>query len=338
MSYRADMERFEKQLAHRKQRMGMIIKCSIVILAVAIVLGGVALGITLATGGFSDTPDPDEGKTSDRKAPVITGPEGNRAVAYLGEPIAYKSFVSVSDNSGNYTLSVDNSKVNQNEMGTYTVKYTAKDDAGNKSEYTLTLIIKNGDYSESKLMALVEQKAKELGITKEMTKEQQVKKIYNYVNSPNLSATLANIRFTNQSNTPSQQLSREDWEIDWVEEACRTLSMSRMEGDCYTYYSVSRAFFEYFGIENVGIQRSERSAESGTHFWSVVNIGTKENPKWYYYDATRLGGSFSADGGRNGCLITEEKLKSYVTSQGGKEFYLFDKWDGFPTIATEKLS
>lgn len=338
MSYRTDMERIKKQRDTRKKRVELMLKCSIVILAVALLVTGVAVGIALANGGFFADYDEDEPSGNDRKAPVIKGPEGDRAVVYLGEGIAYKSLISVSDDSGDYTLSVDNSKVNQNVEGTYQVKYVAKDAAGNKTEYTLTLIIKNGEYSKTKLMALVEAKAKELGITKEMTKEQQVRKIYDFVNSPNKSVENANIVFTDESNTPSQQMSRDNWEIDWIEEACRTLSMSRMGGDCYTYYAVSKAFFEYFEIENMGIQRSARSTEAGTHFWSIVNIGTKENPKWYYYDATRLAGSFDAEKSKYGCLITEATLQSYTTSKGGREFYLFDKWDGFPAISTQKIS
>ncbi len=339
MSYRTDMERVKKQRDTRKKRVELMLKCSIVILAVCLLVTGVAIGITLANGGFSADYDEDVDDGEDRKAPVIKGPEGDRMVVYLGEGIPYKSFIEVSDNSGEEcTISVDNSKVNANAEGTYTVKYVVKDSTGNKAEYTLTLVIKNGEYSKTKLMTLVEAKAKALGITKEMTKEQQVRKIYEFVNSPNASASDANILFTDESNTPSQQMSRENWEVDWIEEACRTLSMSRMEGDCYTYYSVSKAFFEYFEIENLGIQRSAKSTEPGTHFWSVVNIGTKEKPNWYYYDATRLAGSYDAQKPKYGCLITESTLESYKTSKGGKEFYLFDKWAGFPTISTQKIS
>lgn len=335
MSYRSDMEQFQREYKNKRKRVAMLLKMTVMILALAILVTGVGLTVTLATGGFQESEEP---TVKDRKAPVIIGPADGKALAYLGQSIAYKSYVTVTDNSENYTLTVDDSAVNKLAEGSYKVYYTATDEAGNKATYTLTLIIKRAEYSEEKLMQLVASKASELGITKSMTKVQQIRAIYDFVNDPTASKNNANIFFNDESNTPSQQLSRENWELDWIEEACRTLSMSRMEGDCYTYYAVSRAFFEYFDIESIGIQRSPTSSESGTHFWSLVNVGTEDAPKWYYYDATRLGGSFSTDGTKNGCLMTEAKLNSYVTSDGGREFYKMDKPADFPAVATAELS
>ena len=327
------MEQFQKAYKQKKQTVGFLVKLTVIVLAVAILTAGVAIGITLSQGGFTQEEEP---AAQDKKAPVITGPKDGKALAYLGEAIAYRSFVSVTDNSENYTLTVDDSGVNKTKEGTYQVRYTATDAAGNKAQYTLTLIIKRGEYSMNQLMKLVEQKAATLGITKSMPKTEQVKQIYRFVNDPTSGKNDANIFFSDESNTPSQQLSRENWELDWVEEACRTLSMSRMEGDCYTYYAVSRAFFEYFEIESIGIQRAKDSSEAGTHFWSLVNVGSESAPAWYYYDATRLAGSFS-DGTKNACLITEAKLVSYVTSQGGKEFYKMNKPADFPAVATAAI-
>ncbi len=340
MSYRSDMERFANEVAQRKKHMELIMKITVIALALAIVTGVVATAIAFATGSFSSNGDRGlgGGGGADKRAPVIKGPEGDTAVAYTGETIAYKSFVQVSDNSGQFTLDVDNSKVDANAEGTYTVTYTATDGAGNKSSYKLTLIIKNGAYSETKMLALVAQKAQALGITDSMSTVQKVQAIYQYVNDPSAGASEANIRFTDISNTPAQQSQagkkhRTGWETDWVEEACRTLSMGRMEGDCFTYYSVSKAFFTYFKIENIGIQRAETSVEKGTHFWSVVNVGTASEPAWYFYDSTRLGSTFS-DGTRNACLITESKMKSYAT----EGFYDYVPTSGFPTLATKPVA
>ena len=164
-----------------------------------------------------------------------------------------------------------------------------------------------------------------------MSKEQQVRKIYDFVNNwISWGSDRSNIMDTHGS-----AFTRDSWMVDWQEEAI--LSLKSKNGDCYSYYSLSKAFFEYFDIENIGIKRSEKSTEKGTHFWQVVNIGTKEAPKWYYYDATELAGTFS-DGTDYGCLMTEAKLNSYVTSKGGRKFYMFDKWENFPTIETQPLS
>ncbi|MBR2353274.1 MAG: hypothetical protein IKA76_02080 [Clostridia bacterium] len=279
----------------------------------------------------------------DQEAPVIQGPEGDSAVVQLGQAVSYKSLVSVTDDGGDVELSIDQSRVKLDEEGSYDVIYTATDEAGNSTRYVLRLVVKSRIFRESELMELVAAKAEELELDRDMTKTELVLAIYDYVNSPKRNASNANIKFTNQSNTPNQQgqkdedgnprKTRRDWKTDWVEEAVRTLEMDRMEGDCYTYYAVSKAFFEYFGIENVGIQRAENSDEGGTHFWSAVKV----EEGWYYYDATRLAGKFG-DKTNNGCLITEEKLESYRTSKGGEEFYTFDKPEDFPTISKKPLS
>ncbi len=310
-----------------KKTMMTAIKITVIALAASLLLTAVAVVVALVTesGG---------GLSSDKQAPEIQGPEGNAVEVFLGDAIAYKSFVKVSDDSGKYKLKVDDSRVNADQEGTYSVTYTATDEAGNEEQYTLKLTIKRELYSRHTLMELVDKKAQMLGLSKEMSKTELVRGIYDYVNSPSKGKNDANIYFSDESNTPTQQQSRDNWENDWIEEAVRTLQMSDMKGDCYTYYSVSKAFFEYFEIENRGIQRSDDSNEAGTHFWNVVNVGTEQSPQWYYYDATRLAGKFS-DGTNNGCLMTEAKLKSYKTSSGGTQFYRFEKPDGFPKIATQ---
>lgn len=349
MSYKSDMEQFNREVETRKKQWQTILKISVVALAALILITGAVAIITALNGGFSSNPSSygDGGSGGgDTQKPVIKGPEGNVAVAYIGETISYKSFVTVTDNAGTPELSVDNSAVKPDTEGSYPVKYTATDAAGNKTTYTLTLVVRKGDYSYDKLMALVAAKASELGMSKDMSKTELVRKIYDFVNDPGASSgNDANIYFSDHSNTPTQQDGiRALWKVDWIEEASRTLEMTRMKGDCYTYYSVSKAFFEYFGIENLGIKRSEKSNVAGTHFWSLVNVGTESNPQWYYYDATRLAGTFQTGGGNNGCLMTEEKMNSYKGSHGETQFYLVDKqaWEAdmnrkFPTIATEPI-
>lgn len=312
------------RLEIQKKYMMTAIKITVMVLALAVLVCIVAVVMALF----------DEAPASDKIPPVIEGPEGDVAEGIVGDTIAYKSFVRVSDDSGKYKLSVNTDRVDKSREGTYTVIYTATDEAGNSTEYSLKLTLKKKLYSRATLMELVETKARILGLSKTMTKAELVKAIYAYVNSPSKGKNDATIYFSDESNTPAQRDSRETWETDWIEEAVRTLKMERMEGDCYTYYAVSRAFFEYFEIECIGIQRSADSDEAGTHFWCAVNVGSDSSPKWYYYDATRLAGKFS-DGSRNGCLMTEKKMTSYVTSAGGKEFYLFDKPSDFPKIESE---
>ncbi len=340
MSYRNDMERFREEQNARRRWVTLIIKITVFALAALILATAATAGITLLIGG--DKPEAEEdGDGSPSGGFRITGPRGDTVTLMIGDKPLYKSYVDVSDESAQ--LDVDNSEVDTSKAGTYRVRYTATNSAGKKATYTLTVIVSaDPTYTEERLMTIIAAKAQELGITKSMSKTEQVRKIYDYVKDPNATKDMARIYFSDESNALGQKAQsgiRTGWESDWVEEAIRTLSMGRMKGDCYSYYAVSKAFFEYFGIENVGIQRSAGSSHSGTHFWHAVNVGTKESPKWYYYDATRLAGSFS-DGGSNSCLITEEKLASYRTSKGESGFYTFDKsqYKNFPTIETTPLS
>ncbi len=258
----------------------------------------------------------------DTVPPVISGPSS--ITAYVGEAIAYRKDITVTDNCfGEVKLDIDSSSVDPNKAGSYRVKYTATDAAGNISTLDVTLTIVEEKVTNDELMTQIGALAAQLGITKNMTKEEQVKRIYGYVNSPTLSASMANIKFFDASNTDRS---------DWQREAMLTLRSG--SGDCYSYFAVSKAFFEYFGIENRDIQRSAGvTTQSGTHFWSMVNIGTSENPQWYYYDATRLKTPHESG---NACLFTEAQLVDYNTNKQ-KGFLTYDH-TGYPVAATKIIN
>ena len=327
-----------------KNTMWKIITVTMALMAAVVLVTAVGGAVMLVGELLPAEVEQDDG--ADTKAPTLTA-DSNTVLVYTGSTLSYRKFVKISDNSdGEIKLEATKSDVNQNVPGEYSVTLVAVDASGNKSKpLTLKVIVKDKMYSEESLMTLIAQKAKsELGYTREeaktsgKSKTQIVRDIYAYVNDPTAGKNDANIFFNDVSNTPAQkaqggQKTRNGWETDWIEEAYRTLSMNRMEGDCYSYYAVSKAFFEYFGIENMGIQRAVSSTESGTHYWNIVKV----EGGWYYFDATRLGGSF-ADGTKNACLITEAKLLGYKTSSGGTEFYKIDKWSGFPTISTASAS
>ena len=300
MSYKSDKERMRRDAIEYRKKVWNLIKITFFVFAFTLVLFCIAF--VLGTSW-------DKAAAKDTLPPQVIGPD--RVIGYVGDSPLYKQMVTVSDNADdNCVIEVNNSGVDINKEGEYTVYFRAKDASGNVSEiFTLTYVVKTKEYSRETLMALIGEKAEELGITKDMTKRQQVKKIYAFVNSKKA------VSFTNESNIPN--IDRKNWITDWIEEAVRTLDSA--EGDCYSYYSLSKAFFEYFGIKNEGIQRSAKSKDEGTHFWNIVEI----EEGWYYYDATSLKGEFD-DGTNNACLITQSKLDSYVTSAGSTEFYLMD--------------
>ena len=205
--------------------------------------------------------------------------------------------------------------------------YTASDAAGNKTTLTVPVVVTKKNYTYDILMTAMEQYVKSAKLVDNGDKTQLIFDIYAHVNSA------LTIKFTNESNVPN--IDRANWQSDWIEEAM--LVMTSHAGDCYSYYSLSKALFEYFDIENIGIQRDKSGTNmSGTHFWSMVNIGTKSAPKWYFYDATRLAGHFE-DGSRDGCLRTAAELQNYVTKNSSDYgFYAFDS-AGYPKTQSTKL-
>lgn len=253
----------------------------------------------------------------DTEAPVITAPAS--ITGSVGGTIAYKKAVSVTDNCfGDIKLDVDTSDVKLDRVGEYRVTYTATDSQGNSASCTLTLKLIAKTYTEREVMDKVAEISESLGITKTMSHEEKIVRIYGYVNSPTLSGLDVNIRF-DDAEKPTNH-------TDWVTAAGIALYENPV-GDCYTFFAVSKAFFEYFGIENLDIEREEGARGDGTHFWSMVNIGTKSAPRWYYYDATRLQ-RYHKTG--SGCLFTEAQRLDY-TQNVSRGFLDFDA-TGYPEV------
>ena len=321
MANKSLMEQYKKEQQRRRNKMTLILKITVIALALAILTTGVILGVMLATNGFASAEDSES--DGEGGAPSIIGPEKGYVIVHVGDKPSYKSFVKT---TGKGELKID-SKVNLDKVGTYTVHYTFGD-----ATYILTVYVRPNTFTEAdrtKLYQDIAAKAQSLGITSEHSTAEKIRMIHTFVTGH---ITEGNWETSNIAEKHGTAFSRDTWEKDWEEEAA--LALKTKNGDCYSSYSLSKAFFEYFHIKNMGIQRSPSSNEPGTHFWSIVDIG---NGTWYYYDATRLAKPY-ADGTRDGCFMTEEKLQGYVTSKGGTEFYKFDKWDGFPTIATQKVN
>ena len=327
MSYKNILASFATDNKRRRQITVAAIKITVCALALCLAVLCVLFVVDMVK-------DNGAGKTQskDKTPPTVKLVEGDCIYMFAGETVSFRDKVRASDNGGTVTLSFE-SYVNVNVPGTYSVVYTATDEAGNSSKLTVSVVVTKKDYTYDMLMSRIESLAKRLGITESMSKRDQIFAIYDYVNSPGKSAGNANIVFTDESNVPN--IKRENWQNDWIEEAIRTIDSG--EGDCYSYYSVSKAFFEYFGIENLGIKRDEsQSNMSGTHFWLMVNIGSGNADAWYFYDATRLGGKYK-DKTNNGCLRTYAEIMEYRPSKASDYgFYAFDK-SGYPQTATTPI-
>lgn len=331
MSYKNDREEMNEEMKLRKNQVMLAIKITFLGFAVALVALAVMFAINIFNGGLFAS-------DKDETPPSISARAGTTVIGYLGESPTYKKYVTVTDDKDEEpVLAVNSKNVDINKEGSYTVLYQAKDKSGNKSSvFKLTYVVKSKEYSKDKLMGMIAEKVKEVGITDGMSKQKKVEKIFNYVH--NL------FRYSDDSNIPN--IDRSKWKSDWIEEAVRTINDEA--GDCYSYYSLSKAFFEYYNIENIGIMRDPKSSLDGTHYWSIVNIGENGEDKWYYYDATRLAGTFKdAD---NACLITQDTLNSHKTSKGATDFYLMTKAPAYldfssagginslPAMAKEKIN
>lgn len=247
--------------------------------------------------------------------PVLSGVKD--ISAYIGKPVAYKSGVTVTDNSScAIDLQIDSSKVDLFTLGFYPVTYTATDAAGNKTVVEVDVYVYDYEVTPALLNEKLDPVIDRI-ISDGMTKEEQCRAVYRYVYN--------NIKYVSTSN-----------KSDWMRAAY--LGLDEGQGDCFTYYALSKAFLDRLGIENMCIQRSAQASASmkETHFWNYVNIGDSENPQWYHFDTTHL-----RDGVYSGklVLITEQQLQHYnhmIRNDGGL-FYDYDH-TGYPRSADRVIN
>ena len=219
----------------------------------------------------------------DTTAPVI---EVGEIRINIGDGIAWKKQATVTDNSdGKIDIKVDSTAVNTSAAGTYTVTYTATDESGNSSTAEATVTVGTVEVTEEMLNTEIDKIIAQI-ITDGMTAEAKVRAVYAYVQQ--------SINYASTAETE-----------DYVYAAYTSLFMYGT-GDCYSYFAASKAFFERLGIENIDMKRAEGGAP-GNHYWNLVNIGTKDAPKWYHYDANPISGQYSV----SGCLLTDAQVAAY---------------------------
>ncbi len=264
----------------------------------------------------------------DEKPVFVSLPEA--VYGYVGQGISYKDGVEYSDNCFGVRLEIDSESVNTKEAGTYGVIYRLVDAAGNTVTAAVDVIIQDMPVDSDSLNAKIGEIATQLGMNKSMSKEVLCQRIYGYVNDPKAGKDDARFTYVGSSNDPTRS--------DWRREAW--LGLQNGQGDCYTYFAISKAFFEYFGIENKDIERTAGAVSGETHFWSMVNIGTSASPRWYFFDATRYAGEFTV-GGDNGCLLTRAQLDSYESGSGivgyGVKYYKYNE-SAYPTPSSTVIN
>ncbi len=245
----------------------------------------------------------------DRQAPTFVHvPELS---AYVGEAIAYRKGLTVTDNcSGEVALEVDSSQVKPEVPGSYTVVYKATDTCGNTATAQTVIHIYDNKITELQLMERIEGVVAQI-TTPGMSLEQKLRAAHAYIQE--------RISYTSDSD-----------KSDWVRAAYEGL-FTTGTGDCFNYFAAAKAFLICFGVDYREIERTPGVAE-GTHFWLMVNLGTAQNPRWYHYDATRLRNTYD----NSGCLITEKQMYAY-NRMAGLTFYHYNA-SAYPATAIEIIT
>ncbi len=251
----------------------------------------------------------------DHSAPVITG--ALDISVCLGDGISYRSGVTVIDDTDpEPTLEIDSSSVDHTKPGKYPVIYTATDWTGKRTTAEIFVYIYEERITKEQLMEKLSLKLSK-HITPSMTTRQKAEAVYHFV--------YTSIAFENSSDKG-----------DWIRAAYYGLETGY--GDCFTYFALSKACFEYLDIANIDVQRKEGLVPE-RHYWNLVNIGTEQNARWYHFDACHLLDKPYPWG----CLMTEAQLDSYSKDRYFADtdicdyFYNYDA-EGKPAISTEIIT
>ena len=194
----------------------------------------------------------------DDEAPVIEGVEDQ--TIYEGDSISYKSGVTVTDNwDEEVELEIDNSEVDLNTAGVYTVTYSATDTSGNTTVVTAQITVEEIPEGIENIDEMNElaQEALEECLTDDMDEEEQLYAIFWYVKN--------HMSYTGSSDKSS-----------YINEAINGFNYGY--GDCFTYFSMMKAMMENAGFETIDVQRINGETD---HYWSLVNL----DGDWYHIDA-----------------------------------------------------
>ena len=290
-----------------RRRDNILAATSLLSAAIAMTVFLFGLIIPSIFGGAEEPYQHSDSRLADTSPPVITG--ARDLTVYLGESVAYRKNVTVSDDSGEATLTVDSSRVDTSKEGIYAVVYTATDPSGNSSSVTIMVRVIKPGVSLDELNAALDGVIAKI-ITPGMNKEAKARAVYEYVRN--------HIAYVSTSD-----------KSDWRAEAYRALFVTG-NGDCFSYFAAAKAFFERLGIDNLDIQRSPGLLDE-THYWNLINISDNPDmPSWYHFDSCRLRND---EYNHSGCLLTEVQIKAYSIVR--PHFYAYDS-TGYPKTS-EKI-
>ncbi len=218
--------------------------------------------------------------------PVINGVK--EITITEGDTVSYKKDITVTDDMDEkVTLVVDNSQVDTDVPGDYTVIYSATDSAGNTTEISTTLHVEavvvvpvvttSVEITEDVVNAAADKIL--ASITNEsMSQYEVIEAIYNWCHS----------KIAYLDGSPKD---------NWVVGAY--YGLVKRQGDCYTYAMTAKCLLTRAGITNMDIERVP--VGDGMHFWNLVDIGEG----WHHFDTCRR-----ADGSTF-FYLTDAELMAY---------------------------
>ena len=238
----------------------------------------------------------------------------------MGDGVSYRSGVTVEDNcDGKVKLEIDSSAERLNAEGSYPVTYTATDAAGNKTVIKIMVWVYRERVTEEMLFAEIDRLIQSQNIPTSVSKKKQAEAVYQYVHN--------HVTYGADSD-----------KADWVRSAYDGIRTG--QGDCYTYFALSKAFFKRLGIETMDIKRIEGISVQ-RHYWNYVNIGTADAPRWYHFDACPIKG----EAAEFGLFLTDAQVDTYTATRTMEEngktvshfWYAYDK-SLYPKSATETIN
>ncbi len=224
---------------------------------------------------------------------------------FVGEGAAFRTGVSaMDDRDGEVAFTVDTVTVDFDTAGVYTVTYRAADKAGNEAVKIVKVTVKQRTIDPTQLWEYTDALIAREG-WKRLSTKAYCTEIYYYI----------------KENT--SYISTSD-KSDWVKEAYR--GFTEHTGDCFTYYAMARAIFERMGVELMEVTRAEGVLPT-THYWLLLNTGSKSAPEWYHWDAC----PHPMEHPLESILLTDAELLAYNAKV--EHYYTFDqsKYPSTPT-------
>lgn len=235
----------------------------------------------------------------DTTPPTIEGTKDK--TVFVGDSISYRDGVIVVDDiDEKVDLKIDNSQVDLNKPGQYTVLYSATDSSGNTATQEISITVKeivvvappkptDNRTVQEKVFNYADKVLSEI-TNPSMSVRDKTRKIFDWVKK--------NISYLGSSP-----------KTDWVTGAHTGFNDKR--GDCFIYFAVTKALLERAGIPNVDITRVGGRTN---HYWHLVDVGQG----WYHLDTTPQKDYLEV------FLLNDAAVEAY-TARSSHNYYTFDK-------------